>query len=361
MIETNERTTKENEYELLSCAINGIYKNSDLFSHQRGASNIGYKVIRKNHLILSMQNLHLGNININRKFDIGIISPAYKTYELKNTTALYIKNYLNTFIAKKMFFNATTTGASQCRRNVEWESLYKSTIHIPSEKEQEKIASLLVLIQNRIEFQVQLVETLKKYKRGLIRKYFEEKGTWKKVPFWDCVEIASSLVDPTIEPYMYMPHIGTANIEKFTGRLLPCKKAYEEGLTSGKYLFNSECIIYSKIRPELSKVAYPGFTGICSADAYPLKPKEGIMPEIIYYELLSERFVQFATKTSTRTKMPKINQEELSGFSFLIPPLEVQKKIIPFLRKFDLHLLYQEEELQNYVKIKKSLIQQLFI
>lgn len=63
--ERREKSTKENEDTLLSCAINGIFLNSDLFSHFRGSSNIGYLKIRKNDLILSAQNLHLGNCNVN--------------------------------------------------------------------------------------------------------------------------------------------------------------------------------------------------------------------------------------------------------------------------------------------------------
>lgn len=36
--ETREKTVIENEDTLLSCAINGIYRNDELFSHFRGSS-----------------------------------------------------------------------------------------------------------------------------------------------------------------------------------------------------------------------------------------------------------------------------------------------------------------------------------
>lgn len=82
--ESYERSTVENEDILLSSAITGVYLNSELFGHQRGASNIGYKKIKKNMLILSAQNLHLGNANVNLRFEHGLISPAYKVYEIVN-------------------------------------------------------------------------------------------------------------------------------------------------------------------------------------------------------------------------------------------------------------------------------------
>ena len=78
--EIREKTKIENEDTLLSCAIDGMYLNSELFSHFRGSSNIGYLKVKKNDLILSAQNLHLGNCNVNLRFEHGIISPAYKVY-----------------------------------------------------------------------------------------------------------------------------------------------------------------------------------------------------------------------------------------------------------------------------------------
>ena len=69
-----EKTKTENEDVLLSCAINGVFLNTELFGHQRGASNKGYKKVRRNTLILSAQNLHLGNANVNQRFDHGICS-----------------------------------------------------------------------------------------------------------------------------------------------------------------------------------------------------------------------------------------------------------------------------------------------
>ena len=71
--ETRNKTTVEDEDTLLSCAIDGMYLNSELFSHFRGSSNIGYLKIKKNDLILSAQNLHLGNCNVNLRFEHGIV------------------------------------------------------------------------------------------------------------------------------------------------------------------------------------------------------------------------------------------------------------------------------------------------
>ena len=51
MNETREKTSVEDEDTLLSCAIDGMFLNSELFSHFRGSSNIGYLKVKKNDLI----------------------------------------------------------------------------------------------------------------------------------------------------------------------------------------------------------------------------------------------------------------------------------------------------------------------
>lgn len=137
--ETRNRTTVEDEDTLLSCAIDGMYLNSELFSHFRGSSNIGYLKIKKNDLILSAQNLHLGNCNVNLRFEHGIISPAYKVYELVGCNPLFMQAWVKKDSTKDFFLKASTEGASVCRKNIVWEELYKQELPIPNIEEQTKI------------------------------------------------------------------------------------------------------------------------------------------------------------------------------------------------------------------------------
>ena len=139
--EKRDRTTIENEDTLLSCAIEGMFLNSELFSHFRGSTNIGYLKVKKYDLILSAQNLHLGNCNVNLRFENGIISPAYKTYELISCNPFFIQAWVKQDSTKDFFLRATTEGASACRKNVVWEELYKQTLNVPNIDEQAKIGS----------------------------------------------------------------------------------------------------------------------------------------------------------------------------------------------------------------------------
>ena len=168
--EVTIKTTVEDEYELLSSAIEGVFLNSELFSHQRGSSNIGYKVVKRNQAILSTQNLHLGNVNVNTRFDIGMVSPAYKIYNLVNCNPIYMSYFIKTEAMKKVLYSATTPGASACRRNVDWKKLYTLTIKMPSIEEQDEIARVLQLFQDRIRYHESIFTNLK---YGLLKEYEE--------------------------------------------------------------------------------------------------------------------------------------------------------------------------------------------
>ena len=188
--ETRNRTTVEDEDTLLSCAIDGMYLNSELFSHFRGSSNIGYLKIKKNDLILSAQNLHLGNCNVNLRFEHGIISPAYKVYELVGCNPLFMQAWVKKDSTKDFFLKASTEGASVCRKNIVWEELYKQELPIPNIEEQTKIGEyfnsldhLITLHQRKRKYtkytikytKITLIITKEKNKMPELEKMIEEK------------------------------------------------------------------------------------------------------------------------------------------------------------------------------------------
>ena len=171
-IERREKTVRENEDTLLSCAINGMFLNSELFGHFRGTTTIGYLKVKKNDLILSAQNLHLGNANVNLRFEHGIISPAYKVYDLNYCEPEFVQAWVKKEDTKNFFLAATTEGASQCRKNIEWDTLGKQTICMPAIKEQATIGSFFKCVDNLITLHQRQLEKLKNIKSALLEKMF---------------------------------------------------------------------------------------------------------------------------------------------------------------------------------------------
>ena len=174
--ETREKTSVEDEDTLLSCAIDGMFLNSELFSHFRGSSNIGYLKVKKNDLILSAQNLHLGNCNVNLRFEHGIISPAYKVYELINCDPLFMQAWVKQDKTKDFFLKASTEGASICRKNIVWEELYKQELPVPKINEQVKIGAFFQNLDNLITLHQRKCDDTKELKKYMLQKMFPKNG-----------------------------------------------------------------------------------------------------------------------------------------------------------------------------------------
>jgi len=175
----------------------------------------------------------------------------------------------------------------------------------------------------------------------------------KKVLFSEIFNISSKLVDPKLEQYEDMPHIGPEHIEKITGKILPYKTAKEDGLISGKFHFKQGCVLFSKIRPNLKKVAIPNFDGLCSADMYPLEPVDGVSTkEFIWGLILSLTFDEYLQVLASRANIPKINRKELSLFEFYLPSFSDQKQyssqLIQIQQQIDINRELMKEVSNNF-------------
>ncbi len=177
----------------------------------------------------------------------------------------------------------------------------------------------------------------------------------------EIVEIVSGQVDPRKEPFASMPHVGGDNIESDTGCISALDTAKERGLKSGKYVFDELMVLYSKIRPNLNKVALPDFEGICSADVYPLKPKPGQLDRTFLAHLLrSKEFLAYAQRHSSRTNIPKLNRPALLGFKARIPPLPEQRRIAAILDKADAIRRKRRETIRLTEELLRSAFIEMF-
>ena len=165
---------------------------------------------------------------------------------------------------------------------------------------------------------------------------FEIPKSWEWVRFFSVVEIATNLVSP--ERYFDYMHIAPDNIEKLTGTLLDCRTVAQDKVSSPNHLFFKGQILYSKIRPLLRKAVIAPFDGLCSADMYPLKTP--INKEYLLRYILSDSFnAQVATAMSSRVKMPKINQAELSKVLIPVPPIQEQNRIVNKIKELYMALV----------------------
>lgn len=358
--EYSDRTQAEDEDTLLSAAIEGMFLNSELFGHQRGASNKGYKKIKYGTMVLSSQNLHLGNANVNLRFKNGMVSPAYKTYEITGCSIELLAHWIKSDAAKHFFYNATTVGASMCRRNVEWETLYEQPLFLPSTDEQDKIASFLSFLTQRIDAQQKYVVTLKKYKRGLLSNLFGEKitqgCTTKSYYFSEIAQRRSEKYDPSSG--IEYPCVELENIEQETGKILATVPSTAQ--SSIKNIAMSSDTLFGKLRPYLRKYAFAKKTVACSSEIWALIPSDVVLPKFLFYLVQTEQFLRVAN-ISSGTKMPRAEWSNIEKAEFFIPDFSIQRKVVSLLEGLDRKITFEDSALFNLNRLKASLIQQLFI
>lgn len=163
------------------------------------------------------------------------------------------------------------------------------------------------------------------------------------------------------QKYAEYPHIGIDSIEKDTGELKGYRTVAEDGVISGKYIFTPKHIIYSKIRPNLNKVALPDFEGVCSADAYPILPIDNKCNRIfLAYNMRSPYFLEYILQFCNRTNLPKVNRKEVCGFKTPLPPLELQNQFSDFVERTEKTKTGIKESLEKLETLKKALMQKYF-
>ena len=151
--------------------------------------------------------------------------------------------------------------------------------------------------------------------------------SWEEKRFDEIAEIKSNLVD--VAQFQDFPHIAPDNIEKKTGLLLEYHTVAKDKVKSGKHRFYAGQILYSKIRPYLSKVVVVDFDGVCSADMYPIEAKGDT--RFLWYQMLSNEFLDKVSNSGSRSVLPKINQKELSIIPMRTCSLSEQQEIVRIL------------------------------
>ena len=94
----DRKTTKNNEFTILSSTKDGIKIQDDYFNRQTASeNNIGYKIIPRNYITYrSMSDTGDFYFNIQNIIDIGIVSPAYPVFNTIDTIDInYFINYIN--------------------------------------------------------------------------------------------------------------------------------------------------------------------------------------------------------------------------------------------------------------------------
>lgn len=206
-------------------------------------------------------------------------------------------------------------------------------IDLPDVKEQKRIVAILEEAEQLKKKREEANKKMEDVIPALFMKMFGDPATnpmgWQTDDFSKYIKIGTKLVDPKDEPYKLFPQIGGENIIENSGEIVRVKKIKDKHIISNNYLFSDKHILYTKIRPYLNKVAFPGFHGLCSADIYPLAPlNRNINILFVLWLLRSDAFVSYTNSLSQRLRMPKLNRNQLGSYQMIIPPRKLQDKFV---------------------------------
>lgn len=174
IVELNDKSKIQNQYPLLSSTKRGLFLQTDYFNKEAASSNnIGYKIVHKGDIIISPQNLWMGNITYNDKFDNGLVSPSYRIYKVKEEyNAFYISRILMSYRALSLYKNISEQGASIVRRNLNVDAFNELCFPIPDIKKQDEVGLFLSKLHQELNSEIEILRQLKNQKKYLLCNLF---------------------------------------------------------------------------------------------------------------------------------------------------------------------------------------------
>jgi len=131
-------------------------------------------------------------------------------------------------------------------------------------------------------------------------------------------------------------HLNLDQIESQTGNILEKKMSNASSAGNSTYVFDSNNVLYSKLRPYLNKVVCPDGPGIATTELVPLCPQSEILDrKFLTYFLRSSRFLNFASAMVAGAKMPRVVMAKFWEYEIPLPPISEQRRIVEILDQAD--------------------------
>lgn len=238
---------------------------------------------------------------------------------------------------------STVTGIKQSElRQVE--------IYAPEYNEQVEIASILCSLDDKIELNLQMNQTLENMAQTIFKDWFVNfnfpgfdgvlvdglpKG-WRNGALKNiCLNIRDSYNPKQTEIDSY--YVGLEHIPRRSISLL--NWGHSSQIDSQKSKFLKGDVLFGKLRPYFNKVVIAPVDGICSTDILVIRANEEYYQYYSLLHLSSDDCIQYSNSHSDGTRMPRVNWEALSKFAINVPTEEIavqfQNIINPIIRKLN--------------------------
>ena len=343
--------------ELLSVTMNdGVMPRSEIEGKDNSSEDkSNYKVVCKGDMVYNSMRMWQGANGVS-DYD-GIVSPAYTvlmpTEEIDNQyfAALFkTSNLINEF-------RKNSQGLTSDTWNLKYPQIRAIRLYIPSLQEQHKISSFIITLEERIEKQRQLVDVLKKYKRGLLNYVFSSKLHHKNVWIGKRIgEFCSIIMGQS-------PDSNSYNSEGIGVPLVQGNADITDGVTTPRRYTSQptkmckEGSILVSVRAPVGTVSLADREiclgrGVCAINS---ENNAFVRQLFLYLEPSWKTIEQGGTFTA-------INRDDIENVEVIIPDnTNEQKQIGEYLGMIDLRISQEEKMLQSSVSIRLGLMQQLFI
>ena len=362
------------DMELLSVTMNdGVKPRSEIEGKDNSSEDkSNYKIVRKGDMVYNSMRMWQGANGIS-PCD-GIVSPAY--------TVLMPKQEINNGYFAAFFksanlineFRKNSQGMTSDTWNLKYPQIETIKIQIPSVSEQDKVSELFGVLDARIVAQAQLVESLKKYKRGLLRTVFSEKGSHSLLH--DAVshridEVCDVLSGkripkgetfsprPTEYRYITVSDMGEKYVSSDTLQFITSHT--EKQITRYK-VRNGDIII--SVAGTLGKlnIITPDLDGVnLTENCDRFTNFRGINPEYLYHVLSSDLIQSQIEASKTKNGQPKLALERIRNFVVPVPHQIRQEQFVGVMNSIDKYIASQQAVLDRCCKARAGLQQQLFI
>ena len=362
--EVNERTKKNNQYEVLTSSKNGIYSQEEYFDKQVASKdNTGYKIIKRGQFTYrSMSDNGTFTINRLENKDIGIVSPAYPVFEATNINAEYLKYFFQSEEFRKAIYNLSQ---GSTRTALKYKDLSNIEILLPVIEEQEKIVRIMKKLDSIIERFRNILEEKDKFIKSQFAKmfYFTENSKFGK-------QKIESLVDRNIisvkkkyneEDFINYIDISSINKEKHTINSIT-QYIVKDAPSRAQQCLKKNDILISTVRPNLKNIAIlkeniPN--AVASSGFCILRCNENCNYQYLFNVINTDKFTNDMVLKTTGSNYPAIRDKDVLEYFVPVPPIELQKQFEKIVEIIDQQKLLLEQQKQNYQNLRKGLMQKL--
>jgi type I restriction enzyme S subunit len=234
----------------------------------------------------------------------------------------------------------------------------KVEISYPNLEQQKAIASVLSSFDDKIDLLHRQNTTLERMAETLFRQWFVEEAQkdWEEGTLSDVSDnIRQSVQAKDIQATT--KYIGLEHIDR---RIIALKQyGVGEDVSSNKYAFEKNDILFGKLRPYFHKVCFSPFSGICSTDILVIRPKSPDYFALCLFAYFQNDVVEYANLGSGGTRMPRTDWETLKQYPISLPDKNILLKfnaiVLPSINKITENLA----QIHTLEKLRDNLLPKL--